>query len=533
MSTTTTTMMSLIHRLNFRLTKHCTIHYNYNSIGTVHFESSGIVFKKKMSSSSSSSSATSDERSKLGHRLVIALVGKPCSGKSSLLNSIAQNESAAKVGAFPFTTIEPNRAVTHLYSIECACVDSNSHTSQSPKSKTSNCSPRFGHCVGGRRHIPVEILDVAGLVPGASKGVGLGNKFLGDLTKANVLVHVVDASGLTDCKGEPTKGHDPCVDVDFLRRELVEWIVANVERKWHGVVRKHVGNGCGAAGVASSLCPVLGGYGAPAALIGDVVASLQFCASVPLERWDEAQRRLLLERFVDVRFPMVLALNKIDRAKLAAPNVQRIAEKYGSSTQVVPCSALAETFLRRLAKRGFIDYRTGDPSFLTSSIGSKGSAPAPIDAEQAKVLAELGIALDGGGGGGEEGEDDDVRERRAALKPIDDEKERRQLERINDLILFRYNSTGVRDVICRAVELSHFVPVFVVASTSKLSAVGGMPGRLRDALLVRPTSTVADVAKLFNLPDDVAYASTLTDDRVSLNCMVIELRGPRVLAFRK
>jgi ribosome-binding ATPase YchF (GTP1/OBG family) len=49
--------------------------------------------------------------------------------------------------------------------------------------------------------VPIELLDVAGLVPGAHMGKGLGNRFLDDLRKADGLVHVVDVSGTTDAEG--------------------------------------------------------------------------------------------------------------------------------------------------------------------------------------------------------------------------------------------------------------------------------------------------------------------------------------------
>lgn len=49
--------------------------------------------------------------------------------------------------------------------------------------------------------MPIELLDVAGLVPGAHEGKGLGNKFLDDLRHADALIHVVDVSGTTDAEG--------------------------------------------------------------------------------------------------------------------------------------------------------------------------------------------------------------------------------------------------------------------------------------------------------------------------------------------
>lgn len=63
------------------------------------------------------------------------------------------------------------------------------------------CKPNYGSCEDGRRSVPIELLDVAGLVPGAHMGKGLGNRFLDDLRHADALVHVVDVSGTTDAEG--------------------------------------------------------------------------------------------------------------------------------------------------------------------------------------------------------------------------------------------------------------------------------------------------------------------------------------------
>lgn len=84
----------------------------------------------------------------------------------------------------------------------------------------------------GRRSVPIELLDVAGLVPGAHEGKGLGNKFLDDLRHADALIHVVDVSGTTDAEGKTTRGYDPSVDIEWLRSEIVRWIEGNLLEKW-------------------------------------------------------------------------------------------------------------------------------------------------------------------------------------------------------------------------------------------------------------------------------------------------------------
>ena len=130
-----------------------------------------------------------------------------------------------------FTTIDPNRAVGYLH-IECACSRPglpNPSTTPLPQ----RCKPNYGSCVEGKRSVPIELLDVAGLVPGAHMGKGLGNRFLDDLRHADALVHVVDVSGTTDAEGKATRGYDPSQDIVWLRSEIVRWIQGNLMEKWY------------------------------------------------------------------------------------------------------------------------------------------------------------------------------------------------------------------------------------------------------------------------------------------------------------
>lgn len=121
-----------------------------------------------------------------------------------------------------FTTIDPQRAIGYLQ-IECAC---------QRHSVSDRCQPNYGGCHEGRRSVPIELLDVAGLVPGAHQGRGLGNKFLDDLRHADALIHVVDVSGTTDAEGKATRGYDPSVDIEWLRSEIVRWVLGNLMDKW-------------------------------------------------------------------------------------------------------------------------------------------------------------------------------------------------------------------------------------------------------------------------------------------------------------
>lgn len=78
----------------------------------------------------------------------------------------------------------------------------------------------------GKRSVPIELLDVAGLVPGAHEGKGLGNKFLDDLRHADALIHVVDVSGTTDAEGKTTCEPVPCE----IRMLKVIWVRKGYKR---------------------------------------------------------------------------------------------------------------------------------------------------------------------------------------------------------------------------------------------------------------------------------------------------------------
>ncbi|MHA1370537.1 MAG: GTPase, partial [Promethearchaeota archaeon] len=113
--------------------------------------------------------------------MLIGLVGKPSAGKSTFLNATCLTD--AKTGNYPFTTIEPNKGTGYVHR-KCVCRELNVKD-----------NPKNSICKNGIRYCPVDMLDVAGLVPEAYKGKGMGNKFLNDLSRANVLLHIVDISG--------------------------------------------------------------------------------------------------------------------------------------------------------------------------------------------------------------------------------------------------------------------------------------------------------------------------------------------------
>jgi GTP-binding conserved hypothetical protein TIGR00650 len=143
---------------------------------------------------------------------MVGLVGKPNVGKSTFFNALTMLN--AKVANYPFTTIEPNVGVAWV-TTKCVCRELNVKD-----------NPVNSRCEDGIRYIPVKIIDLPGLIPGAYRGEGLGNQFLDSVMKADALIHVVDASGYTDEQGRQleTPKHDPMIDIEFIENELDMWI---------------------------------------------------------------------------------------------------------------------------------------------------------------------------------------------------------------------------------------------------------------------------------------------------------------------
>jgi hypothetical protein len=150
--------------------------------------------------------------------LQIGLLGKANVGKSTFFS--AATETPVASGNFPFTTIEPNVGVAYVQS-DCAC-------------KHFGIKHENELCVNGTRFIPIKLIDIAGLVPGAHEGKGLGNQFLDDARQAEVLIHVVDIAGTTDIQGQPVPvgTHDPLEDIAFVQEEFDQWFSDILKREW-------------------------------------------------------------------------------------------------------------------------------------------------------------------------------------------------------------------------------------------------------------------------------------------------------------
>ncbi len=279
--------------------------------------------------------------------LLLGVVGKTNVGKSTFFS--AATMVPVEIENRPFVTIEPNVGVAYVRS-RCA------HTELG----LEKCDPVNSVCLGGWRMIPVKLMDVAGLVPGAHEGRGLGNQFLDHLRRADGLLLVVDASGATDPEGVPVKPgtYDPVEEVATMLREVDEWIYSVVRKDWDKVAKQI--DTLQAGDVAGGLAQRLSGFSITRRHVAQALDDTGL-ADKKLSNWSQDELKVFLKRVREVAKPFVIVANKVD-VPGAEENVKRLKEAYGNDT-VVPASALAELLLKKLARKGIVRYIPGDPSF--------------------------------------------------------------------------------------------------------------------------------------------------------------------------
>ncbi len=277
--------------------------------------------------------------------MLIGIVGKPSSGKSTFFSAATLVDVAR--AAYPFTTIEPNKGVGF---VRVECVD---------KEFNTQCNPRSGYCVNHTRFVPVEMMDVAGLVPGAHVGKGLGNKFLDDLRQADVLIHVVDASGSTNEKGEQVESgsHDPCKDVLFLEEEIELWMLGILENNFQKFARTNVSN---KSQIIEGLAKMLSGLGVNEHHVDKALFNSKLGEKKPAD-WKPEEQRAFIHALRLISKPMVIAANKMDLTH-SKENVEKMKKQF-SHLMIVPCAAEAELTLKKAAKGNIIDYIPGQEDF--------------------------------------------------------------------------------------------------------------------------------------------------------------------------
>ncbi len=357
--------------------------------------------------------------------MLVGLVGKTNVGKTTFFSAATLVEAERENR--PFVTINPNEGVGYVR-VESVCTEFG-----------VKCDPKYGWCNGRYRYVPVKLLDVAGLVRGASKGRGLGNKFLDDLRRASVNVIVVDASGSTDDEGNPVppSSHDPMEDVMIVKEEFALWVASIIERA-RSKIRGRIVAG---TSVEAALHEVLSGLDIDREVIKSVLRELSLEKS-PLE-WSEGDLISFSREILRKGKPFVVAANKVDIPE-AEENIKRMREIL--EEPVIPVSAEAELILRKAARSGLIKYEPGDQDFEV------------VD-ESKLTKAQL-----------------------------------RALEAIRERVLERYGSTGVQKALETAVyDVLGMKVVFPVENETKLSDKDG--NVLPDAILLPGDGTVRDLAE--------------------------------------
>jgi len=288
--------------------------------------------------------------------ITLALAGKPNCGKSTFFK--AATMANVEIANYPFTTINPNFGVGYVRT-KCPCHDLH-----------LTC----GHCAGGNRFVAVNLIDVAGLVPDAHKGKGLGNQFLDNLRQADAILHIIDASGGTDSEGNPVGvgNHDPEEDIRFLIFEMTMWVHGILGKHWTRISRQSQGKG---AAIQQGIAETFTGLG----ITTDDVRDLELNLKLNLLHASIEDLIPLCAEIVKISKPMLIVGNKFDeapealRTQLAAANVAF-------------ASAASELALRNAAGAHLVQYLPGDLDF---KIANEGTLSAPQKAGLAKIAGVM------------------------------------------------------------------------------------------------------------------------------------------------
>ena len=281
--------------------------------------------------------------------MLIGIVGKPNVGKSTFFKALTLTH--AEIANYPFTTIQPNHGIGY---VRVPCPETHFHT---------KCRPKHGFCKEGIRFVPVELLDVAGLVPGAHEGKGRGNQFLDDLRAADAFIHVIDLSGGTNELGEPVAANsrNPAEDVRFLDHELDLWYLRLMRKTWEKFVRTTTQE---KGEAAPAIARQLSGLNVREDMVVQLLKELRL-EGVRLGDWQGSDLERFAERLRQETKRMLIAANKAD-VPGAADHLARLQQEF-PKLRMRACSAECELALREAAQHGLIAYTPGDGSFAVQA----------------------------------------------------------------------------------------------------------------------------------------------------------------------
>jgi ribosome-binding ATPase len=375
----------------------------------------------------------------------IGLIGKTNTGKTTFFNSATLD--TAEISNYPFTTKQPNIGNANAITI---CVHKEFRVQDSPKNS---------RCIDGWRFIPVDLVDLPGLIKGAWEGKGLGNQFLSVAAQSDALLHIVDASGSIDASGklaEPGTG-DPVADIGDIEEELVMWYLKLLEGN-HDKISRAVNSG---VDTINAITDVFRGIGVREEHVKSALENNKL-SGIRFDDFDPQRSKDFCWSLRDISKPTLIVANKVDLPS-ASENFRRIREQYKDMI-VAPSSADAELTLRRAESRGLIYYIAGDERF--------------------EIKDQAGL----------------------------NDKQKWALNFIRKDILGEYMRTGVQFAINVAVfKLLGMNAVYPVADASRLSDKYG--NILPDVYLMKSGSTVEDLAREIHseLAKGLLYALDIRD----------------------
>ncbi len=393
--------------------------------------------------------------------MMIGIVGAPNKGKTTFFKATTLMD--VEVANYPFTTIDANKGVGFVRN---KCVD---------EFFKVQCNPRHGFCKEHIRYLPIDIIDVAGLVPGACEGRGLGNKFLTDLYQASALIQVIDISGGTDLEGKTTNlgVNDPAKEIDFLVKEVNTWLLGIFKKNFEKIAKEQQTK---KQKTLTTLLTFMGSMGVSEEILDDCLRKNNLKEKLVCN-WTDQELEEFTKNIREQSKPIIIAANKLDLPG-SEERLKKLKEQL-PTIKIIGTCADAELALKSANKAGVIDYLPGSSSF--------------------KILKEI------------------------------NEKQKEALEFIQKNILDKYGSTGIQEILdCAVFEILKYICVYP-GGTKKLEDKDG--NVLPDCFLMQPNSTALDFAyklhtdfgKNFIKAIDVKTKMLLGKDHILKNNDVIEI----------
>ena len=276
--------------------------------------------------------------------LRIGLIGKTNTGKTTFFN--AATLSSEEISSYPFTTKKPISGISHAITL---CVH--------PEFKVQD-NPNNSKCVDGWRYIPIELIDLPGLIKDAWKGKGLGNQFLSIAAQSDALLHIVDASGGIDSSGQISEvgTGDPISDFADIEEELILWYQKILEGN-RDKISKSIRTG---TDTIDALTDLYQGIGVKKFHVKETL-NFTGLSDKAFDDYNLSDSKKLASHLRRISKPTLIVANKID-VEGADKNFDRLRERY-NDTIVIPASGDSELSLRRAEQKGLIKYSPGSEQF--------------------------------------------------------------------------------------------------------------------------------------------------------------------------